>query len=244
VLQHSTLLSDLDLVHAFTTRRGGVSRGSYASLNLGGKWGDEPAAVSENHRRVAEAAGYAREHLRTAKQVHGDTVLHAGELDADAEADALWVRRSDALVVAVLTADCVPVLLADRGATVACAVHSGWRGTVAGIVVTAVRTLVERSGVAASDLVAAIGPCIELDAFEVGPEVAHRFDPAFVDARDPRPHVDLVAACRAQLLSAGLASDSIERVGGCTHADDDLYFSYRRDGAGTGQMMSLVGFAG
>jgi hypothetical protein len=154
-------------------------------------------------------------------------------------------------VVGALTADCVPVLLADRDGRVAAAVHSGWRGTAAGIVPATVETL-GRAGVEPGSLVAAIGPCIELVAFEVGPEVAEQFDAAVVDReRWRRPHVDLVAAVRAQLLVAGLAPRAIERVGGCTHAHPDRWFSYRRDGAalspagacrGVGQMLAFAGF--
>jgi copper oxidase (laccase) domain-containing protein len=123
------------------------------------------------------------------------------------------------------------------------AIHSGWRGTVADIVGATVAVLAG-DGVAPADLVAAIGPCIEVEAFEVGEEVAREFAPEFV-RRSPgsRPHVDLVATVRAQLVAAGVPSDSIERVGGCTWAHPELYFSYRRDGAGIGQMLAFVGFA-
>lgn len=231
------------LVHGFTDRLGGVSEGRHATLNLGRRWGDDPAAVAENYRRVAATAGFAVEDLRLARQVHGTTALRAGDLAPDAEADAVWTHRDERLVAGVLTADCVPVLIADRAGTVAAAVHSGWKGTVGDIVGATVRELTRR--VAVETLVAAIGPCIELAAFEVGEEVAARFDPAFVRrAGFVRPHVDLVAAVRAQLLAAGVPAGSIERVGGCTHADPARYFSYRRDGAGIGQMLAFIGFVG
>lgn len=229
------------LVHGFTDRDGGVSLGRYATLNMASKWGDDLEAVAENRRRVAAAAGYDPAALRTARQVHGVDVVHVDALGPDTTADALWCRREDGVVVGVLTADCVPVLLADRGGRVAAAIHSGWRGTAADIVGPTVAAL-RRAGVEARELVASIGPCIELDAFEVGPEVAAAFDPAFVREQDPRPHVDLVAAVRHQLLAAGLDADAIGRVGGCTHAQPDRFFSFRRDGAGIGQMLALVGF--
>ena len=241
MLERSRLLSSIPgLVHGFTNRHGGVSEGRFASLNLGLKWGDAPEAVAENLRRVAEAGGYAGERLRRVTQVHGGEVLAACELTPTSEADGLWCRRAEGLTVAVSTADCVPVLIADRAGTVAAAVHSGWRSTVAGIAETAVATL----GVEPSSLVAAIGPCIELGAFEVGPEVAEQFDAAFVDATSyAKPHVDLVGVVTAQLQRAGVPAANIERVGACTHAHPDRYFSYRRDGAGTGQMISFAGFA-
>lgn len=243
MLEQARIFENLGVVHGFTTRHGGVSRGGYASLNMGHKWGDDPAAVAENFRRVAARGGFALEDLRTVKQVHGRQVLRGTMLDASSEADALWAHRDDApLVVGVLTADCVPILLADRSANVVCAIHSGWRGTVARIVEHAVRTIVD-AGVRAAELNAAIGPCIELGAFEVGDEVAAQFDDAWVERRTPRPHVDLVGACRAQLVEAGVREHAIERVGGCTHEHADRYFSYRRDGAKGGQMLSFIGFA-
>jgi YfiH family protein len=243
MIERCRALAELPIVHGFTTRRGGVSQGRYASLNMGGKWGDEPEAVAENVRRVAAAAGFDPEQIRRARQVHGAEVVRARDLDEETQADAVWCHRDDdPVVVAVLTADCVPVLLADREGRVACAVHSGWRGTVAGVVPAAVRAL-QSAGVEPQSLVAAIGPCIELASFEVGPEVAEQFESPFVDRdSDPKPHVDLVGCVRAQLRAAGLAAEAIERVGGCTFADADRYFSYRRDGKGIGQMLSFVGF--
>ena len=240
MLERSAKLSAIPgLKHGFSTREGGVSTGRFASLNLGLKWGDAPDAVAENLRRVAEAGGYAPESLRRVNQVHGASVLAAGALRDTSEADGLWCERGQALTVAVSTADCIPILLADQEGTVAAAVHSGWRSTAAGIAANAVAAL----DVDPSTLVAAIGPCIELAAFEVGPEVARQFDTAFVDATSyAKPHVDLVGVVTAQLEAAGVRSQNIERVGACTHANEARYFSYRRDGAGTGQMMSFIGF--
>jgi YfiH family protein len=232
------------IIHGFTTRVGGVSRGRFATLNVGSRWGDEPEAVTENLRRVASAAEFELERLVTVRQVHGDIVLAADEVDASSEADALWcgrMRSNPRAVVGVMTADCVPILLCDRDATVVAAVHSGWKGTVANIAARTVERLIS-AGVAAEDLLAAIGPCIEVGAFEVGEEVAQRFDARFVDReRGPKPHVDLVACVRDQLEHAGIPANQIERVGSCTHANPDLYFSYRRDGAGIGQQLSLIG---
>ncbi len=243
-LQRSELLAGIPgLVHGFTTRRGGVSQGRFATLNLGQKWGDEAAAVEENLRRVAQAAPFALDRLVRVRQVHGCDLVQAAPARGLGEADGLWCRSAQGLVVGVMTADCVPLLLADREGRVAAAVHSGWRGTVAEIAVRAVSCLVD-AGVSRSSLVAAIGPCIEQPAFEVGPEVAERFDPRFVDStHDVKPHIDLVGVISAQLECAGLAKEAIEKVGACTHANPDLYFSYRRDGAGIGQMLSFAGFA-
>jgi YfiH family protein len=231
------------LVHGFTDREGGVSSGRHATLNLGKRWGDEPAAVAENLRRVAGAAGFRPDDLRTIRQVHGRVAVRVTAIREGVEGDAVWARAGDGpVVVGVLTADCVPELLADRTGTAVAAIHSGWRGTVMDVVGATVAALAD-DGVDPGELVAAIGPCIEVGAFEVGEEVAGQFADQFV-RRDlgPKPHVDLVAAVRAQLARAGVPKDSIERVGGCTVSDPERYFSYRRDGAGIGQMLAFVGF--
>ncbi|NVB37760.1 laccase domain-containing protein [Pseudenhygromyxa sp. WMMC2535] len=220
-------------------------------MNLGGRWGDAPEAVEENLRRLAEAGGYEPASMVRVRQVHGAEVMAVGEVGPGSEADGLWTHAGHAWsgpgaapVLGVMTADCVPLLLVDRAGTVAAAVHSGWRGTVANIAGEAVARLVEGGGVAASQLLAAIGPCIELDAFEVGEEVAEQFEARFVArAGYAKPHVDLVACVRAQLEAAGLPPNQIERVGACTHANPGLYFSYRRDGAGIGQHLAFIGLA-
>jgi len=242
VLLQATVFNGLPIVHGFTTRNGGVSTGSFASLNVSKKRGDAAVAVEENLRRIAKAGGYDAMKLRRVVQVHGNTVLAASDLGPGSEADALWSDTTTAAdVVSVTTADCVPLLISDDTGRYVAAVHSGWRGTVANIVgVTVARAAAE--GVAAGRLRAAIGPCIERDAFEVGEEVARQFDEVFVERTGhAKPHVDLVAAVRAQLEAAGVPSDNVERVGGCTHADESLYFSYRRDGVGTGQALAFIG---
>jgi len=232
------------LVHGFTDREGGTSEAAFASLNLGKKSGDDPTRVDENLRRVGEAAGFGPTDLFLVHQVHGASVLRARDLRPDSQADVLWLHRDDGPgVVGVLTADCVPVLLADAAHRVVAAVHSGWRGTVAGVVPAAVNALAA-IGVEPASLRVAIGPCIEWPAFEVGPEVAAHFPERHVRrAGLSRPHVDLVGVVREQLEEAGVLFSCIERVGGCTHAQPHRYFSYRRDGPRTGQHLSFIGFA-
>jgi YfiH family protein len=178
--------------HGFTTRAGGVSAAPYDTLNLGGKWGDEPAHVTENRRRVAEAIG-GRPFV--ARQVHGTVIrrVRAGDdLDAVArqEADGLCTD-APGLVLGVFVADCVPVLLADARTGACAAVHAGWRGTVAGILPAAVRTLASEFGARPSDLRVALGPAIGPCCFEVGLEV--------VDApRGARPRHRSAVAARAR----------------------------------------------
>ncbi|MGZ3428856.1 MAG: polyphenol oxidase family protein, partial [Polyangia bacterium] len=162
------------LRHGFSTRRGGVSTGRYATLNVGGKWGDDPEHVAHNRRRLAAAGGFDLSRLYTARQVHGARValVVEGTLPervAETEADVVVTAQPGA-VVGVYTADCVPILVADDEGRVAAA-HAGWRGTVAGVAAAAVEALVS-IGARRERLRAALGPSICARCFEVGDEVA------------------------------------------------------------------------
>lgn len=235
------------VIHGFSTRHGGVSQGVYQALNFGTAWGDEIAAVHENLRRLAHEAGFDPHRLAMVRQVHGKAILRASAIVEHSEADGIWMQRGDpgASVVGVRTADCVPLLLASKDGRVVAAVHSGWRGTVENIAGAMVATLLRESDSLreANELMAAVGPCIEVEAFEVGDEVAQRFAPE--DRRryaDGRWHVDLVAAVFRQLRAAGIPDDQCFRVGGCSHRQSQHFYSYRREGQATGQMLSFIGF--
>jgi hypothetical protein len=155
--------------------------------------------------------------------------------------DATWV-------LAVRTADCVPILLAsDDGAAVA-AVHAGWRGVIAGAVAEAVKSMTS-GGIKTEKLAAAIGPCIGIEAMEVGPEVVTLFDQAFGGTpplrrdKNGKGHVDLREACRQQLRQAGVAQQRIEVSDRCTYRDEGEFFSHRRCGGVTGRMAAMIGTA-
>ena len=245
----SALLRSHGFLHAFSTRRGGASAAPFDTLNFGRAVGDDAAAVAENHARLARSVGYAVERLFETSQVHGVGVhvLEAGasvELTRKLEADALLARTSgDA--VGVRTADCVPVLVGDPETGAALAVHAGWRGVAARIVPLAIARMVEVTGAPAVRLVCAIGPHIRARAFEVGDDVAAQIaassEPGVVvRAPDQRPHVDLARAVRVQLAEIGVENGRIDDVGGCAHDEPGLYFSFRRDGARSGRMLSVI----
>lgn len=232
----SRLLHAAGLRHGFFTRRGGVSRGPFASLNVGLRSGDDPDRVRENRARIARALGVEPGRLVTARQVHGTDVVVVEEPFAPEEApqaDALVVERPG-IAVGVTTADCAPVLLFDPFAMRAAAVHAGWRGLAAGILRRTVSFMAER-GTRPRELRAAVGPCVGAASYEVGPEVRAAFlaaDPAH--AGDFRPGegdrflFDLAAAARRQLVAAGLEPERIEVLGLDTFAREELFFSYRR----------------
>ncbi len=235
------------VVHGFATRAGGVSAGTRAGLNFGVKGGDPPANVAENLRRLEQALGVSPGRLYRQTQVHGRAVQVVRDGD---DFQATWDGESDALVtgdrgiaLGAVTADCVPVLLADPQGRAVAAVHAGWRGMVGGVIQAAAAAMQREFGCEASSLLAATGPCIGPCCYEVGHEVAEQFAAlpgAVVDmGADRRPHLDLPAAADLVLGGLGIAA---AHAGACTRCDAEArFYSYRRDAAGTGLQMSVVG---
>lgn len=228
--------------HAFTTRKGGVGEGAFATFNLSMRVGDEPEAVRINRERLAAAAGVEPSLLRLHTQVHGAGVvevrdgLPAGPLIGDA---FVTDRPGTPLLVGV--ADCAPVLLAAEDGSVVAAVHAGWRGAAAGVVRAAVGMLRERYGVPPSRLLAAIGPSIGPCCFEVGPEVAAHFDAKHVVTHTAEcPHVDLPGSLADDLRAAGLSSERIDVANLCTCCRPDLFFSHRHTAGHTGRMVGII----
>jgi YfiH family protein len=222
-----------------TTRAGGSSRGPYASLNLGLRTGDEPRAVAAN--RAALRAALPQE-PRWLRQVHAGGVVAADDVEAPVEADAAVARRPGT-VCAVLIADCVPVLLADRAGTAVAIAHAGWRGLAAGVVENTVRAMACEPG----DLLAFLGPGIGPRAFEVGVDVRDAFvgqDPAAAGAFAPHASgkwlADLFALARQRLARAGVPA--VHGGGVCTYSDAGRFFSYRRDRT-TGRMAAAIWLA-
>jgi len=219
--------------HGFFTREGGVSGGIYASLNCGLGSNDERNAVIENRARVARHLGSTHDAVVTVHQCHSaDAVIIDGPLTGQLpKADAI-VTRIPGLVVGALAADCAPVLFADPEARVAAATHAGWRGAVGGIIEATIVAM-ESVGGHRSRISAAIGPCINQAAYEVGPEFE-----AELLARDAtnsvyfraftiggRAHFDLPGYIGGRLTRAGIAS--VEYQSACTSAKDSKFFSYR-----------------
>ncbi len=224
---------------ASTTRRGGVSRGVFASLNLGEDTGDEPAVVGENRARLRAHLALPREPAWL-RQVHGTEVVDAA--GGGRAGDAAVAMHAGA-VCAVLTADCLPVALCrDDGRGVGVA-HAGWRGLAAGVLEASVRAL----GSSPGSMLAWLGPAIGPDAFEVGEEVRQAFvaaDPAAAAAFRPSPGgrwlADLYALARQRLRACGVGA--VFGGGWCTVSDPARFYSYRREGT-TGRMATLIWLA-
>lgn len=226
-----------------TTRAGGVSGRPWNSLNLGVHVEDDPDHVRQNRRRLAESTGLKSEQIGWLNQVHGIDVV---ELNPDnvgqiAKADASYTRHPG-IACAILTADCLPVILADSEGTVVGAAHCGWRSLCGGVI----ENLVSKMAVAPEALQAWLGPAIGPDSFEVGPEVRDAFldhGPKAVHAfraegaRSGHFMADIYALATLRLNHLGVSN--VTGGGLCTVKDSDRFFSYRRDGR-TGRMATLV----
>lgn len=240
ILAPSLAIAGDAIAHGFFTRRGGVSEGIYASLNCGLGSKDAAANVEVNRRRVADHLG--ADALITCYQVHSADV---------AVAEGAWTRatmpRCDAIVtrvkglaIGVLAADCAPVLLAEPEAGIVGAAHAGWRGAVDGVTDAAIAKMIEL-GARRDRIVAAVGPCIGVAAYEVGPEFEERFlahHPAnyqFFERpkRDgkpsPKPHFDLMGYVVTRLRLARIAR--VDQLDICTFTNDSDFFSFRRSQA-------------
>jgi hypothetical protein len=233
--------------HAFFSRLGGVSGPPWDSLNVAASTGDSLESVRENIRRCALALGVPAARLYFLSQVHGiDVQVLDGTEDREEVVRLvgdITASRVPGVACGVRSADCVPILLGDLRSGAVVAVHSGWRGTVANAAaagVAALRSLGEKP-----EIVAAIGPHIERCCFEVGDDVAATLAGAsalgesVVDRSQKQPRIDLRRIVRAQLEAAGVATTRVEDVPGCTVCDA-RYFSYRRDGARSGRLLSAI----
>lgn len=229
-------------VHAITTtRRGGVSEGSYASFNLGDHVGDQAQAVAENRARLRTILSLPDE-PRWLKQVHGVEVVNAAHVATGTVADGVWTDQPG-VVCAILTADCLPVFLCDRRGTKVALLHAGWRGLVNGVIGVGVSAL----NIPGADVVALLGPAIGPAVYEVGDEVRAEFlkrdaaNAACFKAHGPGHWwMDIYALARAELRTLGI----VDVHGGdrCTFSESDLFYSHRRDGV-SGRIASLLWLA-
>ena len=221
-----------------TTRHGGTSRPPYDTLNLAEHVGDEAVAVAANREQLRQALQLPAMPAWL-QQVHGVQVVNAAGVTAPVAADAAYALEPE-VVCAVLTADCLPVLLCDRGGRAVAAAHAGWRGLAAGVIEQTIAAMPAPG----AELMAWLGPAISANAYVVGEEVRDTFlshDPAAVTAFRPAAdggwHADLYLLARQRLQSQGVTE--VHGGGFCTWEDPVRFYSYRRDGV-TGRMASLI----
>ncbi|WP_203114379.1 peptidoglycan editing factor PgeF [Alicyclobacillus sp. TC] len=240
---------------AFTFRLGGVSHPPFESLNMGLHVSDSPDHVVENRRLVAQRFGIPLEKFVFAEQVHGHRVEVVGAKDAGSGAfgqdtavtgaDALVTAEKD-LALAILVADCVPVLLFDPISGVIAAVHSGWKGTAEQIVQCTLAVMQQHFATQAQQVYAVLGPSIRRCCYEVDERVRNAFSPTFPDtifSPSQRPGhymLSLQHAIRYSLLKYGVRAERIQDTGVCTACRTDVLFSYRAERGQTGRMLAAI----
>ncbi len=239
------------LCHGFSTRHGNNRNFSAHPFNLGQTAWDSADRVDQNRRRFLAALNLSETSLATLRQIHSDRIHMIEEMPGDwnpPEGDAL-ITQTEGVSLAVQTADCLPVLIADPGNGAVAAVHSGWRGTLKRI---AFETILAMQKAFRSDpgrLLVAVGPGIRSCCYEVGPEVSGLFEDKYPEAAATLPApgrpgkflLDMTKALKVQLHVAGIHPGNIYDLGLCTCCNADTFFSYRREGAPSGRMLALIG---
>jgi YfiH family protein len=237
------------LLHGFLGRRGGKSAGRYAGLNLSFRVGDDPQTVKDNICDMKRAVGVHDLRIVTMKQVHGDRIVEVKDksLKEAGEADGM-VTEERGVFLAVLTADCVPMLFAVPGRTVVAVVHAGWRGTLAGIAGSALELLRERYGVAPDSVEVALGPSIGPCCYEIGADVSAPLREKWgsiaersLRATNGKTFLDLKKLNRLILERAGVPAEQVQEIGPCTGCSSEDFFSYRREKGETGRQISFIG---
>ncbi|MET3924460.1 peptidoglycan editing factor PgeF [Devosia sp. 2618] len=251
--ERSTALDGIaSLRHGFFGRQGGHSTGAFASNNMSIAIGDEPRLAEANRSGAAQELGYLRQNLYLLRQTHSAdvrTLTDYPDNDIAFDADAM-VTKLPTLALGILTADCTPILFADAEAGVIGAAHAGWRGAVDGIIGNTVDAMVAL-GADPKRIVAAIGPTISGDNYEVGPQFMTDFVALQPDGwrhfhvpEGKRTHFDLPGFVEAQLRAAGI--ETVDRVGGCTYGHPDRYFSHRyatHHATKTGRQIAIIGLS-
>lgn len=235
---------------AISTRTGGISKYPYHTLNLAYHVGDAHEAVAENRRRFCSALGIGVDSLVIAQQVHNDRIAIIDDAqigrgayrqeDAIPGADGM-ITRSRSAALAVLTADCVPVLVIDPVRRAIGVAHAGWRGTLHMVAAKAVLKMRDTYGTEPADCLVALGPSIGPCCYGVGEDVVsqfrHTFGPAVCTARNT---LDLKRAIELQLTDVGVEKSSISSEERCTACNLEIFYSYRAEGGRTGRMMSVI----
>lgn len=233
LLDGPAALNGARITHGFFTRKGGVSEGIYAGLNVGAGSNDDQEKVTENRRRVANFLAVAPDHLMTVHQVHSPDVVHvtAPFTGERPKADAM-VTSVPGIAIGALSADCGPVLFADHQAGVIGSAHAGWRGALTGVLENTIEAMIGL-GAKRENIVAVLGPTIGPDHYEVGPEFRAEFtakDPSYTQyfkasGKEGHSLFDLWTFITDRLTSAGVKADCLRQ---CTYANEDAFYSYRR----------------
>lgn len=227
--------------HFFSTRIGGLSQNEYSSLNLGVYTGDEQFVINENISRISGAAAMNKQNIVYLKQLHGNTVRVVNEdnykVIRGMDGDAL-ITSVKGIPIGIFTADCVPILIADKLGKAIASIHAGWKGIAGGVVEAAIHELISSFGTKAEGLIVAAGPSIGGCCFEVSEDVALKFKSHFKIQNEF--HVNLKTEIYARLIELGLKDCNINMSDLCTCCEKDLFYSYRREKGKTGRMGAFI----
>ena len=256
MLQFSHFKNIAGLVHAVTTRKGGVSKGPFFSLNLGTQTGDDPHRVFYNRNKLLSHLSWDSHSVVIPNQVHGknvvvitkehwenDDALHGLVLS---NVDGLTTKEKGVLLM-IKVADCIPVFLYDPVQPAIGLIHAGWRGTANGIIAQGISSMSKSFGTKPKTIEAGIGPGIGGCCYEVKEDVQKAFRRQKLDnsvwqiGADKKIFLDLKKAIFLELIKCGLNKDNIEVASECTSCNPDLFFSHRRDKGQTGRMAAVMG---
>lgn len=227
------------VICAMSTRLGGVS-GETLGMNLSYRVGDRTENVNENRKRFFHALGVDRPRVAFPGQCHSTHITHVTSGGEYADCDGLVTKERE-VWLAVSVADCVPLFLFDPIKRAVGAIHAGWRGTAAGIAALAVRSLRETFDSRASDIKGFLGPSAGVCCYQIGEDVANKFDTSVLERRWGSTYLDLRKALEHQLTECGIRESNLESSKQCTICTPELFHSYRRDKDRSGRMLGIIG---
>jgi hypothetical protein len=240
ILQSSLLNKHSEICHGFSTRKGGISSGKFASLNLGNDRGDDIDNTKENTRRFCKTVKISPARLVHLGQIHSNNIVKVDRPGFIENTDGAMTDTQN-IFISVKTADCVPILLYDPTAKVVGAIHIGWRGITKKIIESFIEKAVENYNVDTANLLVVIGPSIGECCYEIKENVLDKFDDFEIVNKNNKFFLDLDTIVLNRLLKYGINSDKIDIIGLCTYCNPDKFFSCRRDGKTTGSMLSFIG---
>lgn len=230
-----------ELLHGFSTRRGGFSKPPFHALNLGLSTPDDPETVKKNRDLFFNALKLPKKNLVFPQQTHSANVQIVNQPGIVLDCDALITNQTN-LFLTVQTADCFPVFIFDPIKKVVALVHSGWRGTAQNIVGRTIQKMEETFGCKTEHLLVAIGPGVQQSCYQVDDKTARHFEQRFLQPDGPGHFkLDVQGKIIAQLKECKVPENQIEWDKQCTHCAVDDYYSYRRDGLNSGRMMGIIG---
>lgn len=235
------IFRDSPKIKAFhTTRKGGKSEGNFRSMNLGISSGDSAEQVQVNREIVLREQNLHPHQVITTKQVHSDKIIRVKGSGGNHEADGM-ITDAENLFLAVSSADCASILIAEKSGKALAAVHSGWRGTHLNIASQTVQKFYEYFNIKPSELLVYVGPCIGPNAFEVDEDVYLKFPSNYFYRKEKKWLLDLKKVISDQLKTAGVPENQTEISTHCTHTEEENFFSFRRDKGITGRHWAVIG---